>query len=169
MLFSRLLLPFAIVVSRQQIWRLVSGSLKHRKLIKHPALHILSPPMKPCSLLDAPAGSLVSVRFYRRQNKSYVWLPDEGEEVSADSDWEQEEEIDGTIQEKQIPASPQRTPFDHRDYDIEHYLRVLVTSYAARLRKAFAAEDFEQLFRVDGQSGLFDQPVEDIHPRWIGR
>ncbi|HZU04108.1 MAG TPA: DNA polymerase domain-containing protein [Ktedonobacteraceae bacterium] len=109
------------------------------------------------------------VRFYRRQNKSYVWLPDEGEEVSADSDWEQEEEIDGTIQEKQIPASPQRTPFDHRDYDIEHYLRVLVTSYAARLRKAFAAEDFEQLFRVDGQSGLFDQPVEDIHPRWIGR
>jgi hypothetical protein len=46
---------------------------------------------------------------------------------------------------------------------------VLVTSYAARLRKAFAAEDFEQLFRVDGQSGLFDSPIEDIHPRRIGR
>jgi hypothetical protein len=109
------------------------------------------------------------VRFYRSQNKSYVWLPDEGEEVSADSDWEQEEEIDDNIQEKQIPSLHHKTPSDRRDYDIEHYLRVLVTSYAARLRKAFAAEDFEQLFRVDGQSGLFDSPIEDIHPRRIER
>jgi DNA polymerase, archaea type len=109
------------------------------------------------------------VRFYRSQNKNYVWLPDEGEDVSADSDWEQEEEINGNIQEKQIPSLYHQTPSDRRDYDIEHYLRVLVTSYAARLRKAFAAEDFEQLFRVDGQSGLFDSPIENIHPRRIGR
>jgi len=44
---------------------------------------------------------------------------------------------------------------------------VLVTSYAARLRKAFLADDFEQLFRLDGQSGLFDRPIEHIQPRWI--
>jgi len=56
---------------------------------------------------------------------------------------------------------------NRRDYDVEHYLQVLVTSYAGRLRKAFAADDFEQLFRLDGQEGLFDRPVEDIEPRWI--
>lgn len=54
-----------------------------------------------------------------------------------------------------------------RDYDVEHYLRVLVTSYASRLRKAYATEDFEQLFRVDEQLGLFDRPVEQIQPLWI--
>lgn len=65
-------------------------------------------------------------------------------------------------------AAP-RTPAlaDRRDYEVEHYLRVLVTSYAARLRKAFEPDDFEQLFRSDGQAGLFDRPVETIQPRWI--
>ena len=56
---------------------------------------------------------------------------------------------------------------NRRDYDVEHYLQVLVTSYAARLRKAFSGDDFEQLFRLDGQEGLFDRSVEDIEPRWI--
>jgi DNA polymerase, archaea type len=56
---------------------------------------------------------------------------------------------------------------NRRDYDVEHYLRVLVTSYASRLRKAYAAEDFEQLFRLDEQLGLFDRPVEHIQPIWI--
>jgi len=44
---------------------------------------------------------------------------------------------------------------------------VLVTSYASRLRKAYATEDFEQLFRVVEQLGLFDRPVEHIQPLWI--
>jgi DNA polymerase I len=42
---------------------------------------------------------------------------------------------------------------------IEHYLQVLVTSYAGRLRKAFAPEDFDQMFRLDEQLGLFDRPI----------
>ncbi len=50
---------------------------------------------------------------------------------------------------------------------MEHYLRVLVTSYASRLRKAYSTEDFGQLFRIDEQLGLFDQPIEHIHPLWI--
>jgi DNA polymerase elongation subunit (family B) len=85
------------------------------------------------------------VRFYRTRGGGYVWLPDETEEVPS-----------------QFEAVTER-----RDYDVEHYLQVLVTSYATRLRKAFAAEDFEQLFRVDGQPGLFDRPVESIEPLWI--
>jgi DNA polymerase I len=83
------------------------------------------------------------VRFYRARGGGYVWLPEEAEENN--------------------PGGPS----DQRDYDVAHYLQVLVTSYAARLRKAFAPEDFAQLFRVDGQSGLFDRPVESIQPIWI--
>jgi len=87
---------------------------------------------------------------------------------------EQEEEIEADTsipeKEKQDAASVvvgRGEIANRRDYDVEHYLQVLVTSYAARLRKAFSGDDFEQLFRLDGQEGLFDRPVEDIQPRWI--
>lgn len=56
---------------------------------------------------------------------------------------------------------------DRRDYDVEHYLHTLITSYAARLRKAFAPADFDQLFRPVAQIGLFDRPVAQIQPLWI--
>jgi DNA polymerase I len=42
-----------------------------------------------------------------------------------------------------------------------------MTSYVSRLRKAFAPEDFDQLFRPDAQLGLFDRPIEAIQPLWI--
>ncbi len=95
------------------------------------------------------------VRFYRARGKNYVWLPEENTEASINQPWEQEVNTDKT------------NTAHSQDYDVEHYLQVLVTSYAARLRKAFLADDFEQLFRLDGQSGLFDRPIEHIQPRWI--
>jgi DNA polymerase I len=127
------------------------------------------------------------VRFYRARGGGYVWLPEETGEAPLSGDWETEAETDPVDQvpkfafpsppTSSMPPGPQspgssapsqhRTVADHRDYDVEHYLQVLVTSYAARLRKAFDSADFEQLFRLDGQPGLFDKPVEDIQPRWI--
>ena len=111
------------------------------------------------------------VRFYRTRNKSYVWLPDEAQEATFRGEWE--EEVAGS--DKDSSLSPQNGQkllstgdvAHRRDYDVDHYLNVLVTSYAGRLRKAFAPQDFEQLFRLYAQVGLFDQPVELIEPRWI--
>lgn len=107
------------------------------------------------------------VRFYRARGKAYVWLPESTEDTTIDQNRAQNDnaQSDG---KQQGQAAPSRRELvgDRRDYDVEHYLNVLVTSYAARLRKAFAPEDFEQLFRVE-QAGLFDQPVESIEPRWI--
>ena len=80
------------------------------------------------------------VRYYRARGGFHVWLPDD--------------EDDG-----ERPLA--------RDYDVAHYLDVLVGSCAARLRKAFAAEDFERLFRLDHQGGLFDRPIAAIEPLWI--
>ncbi len=113
------------------------------------------------------------VRYYRTRNKQYVWLPEETEEASVGNDWEADmREIDGgtpSPEKQDVAALPvsRGDIADRRDYDVEHYLHVLVTSYAGRLRKAFSGDDFEQLFRLDGQEGLFDRPVEDIQPRWI--
>ncbi len=56
----------------------------------------------------------------------------------------------------------------NRDYDVRHYVQVLRESYAERLRKAFDPEDFEQLFRLDRQPGLFDRALEAIRPLRAG-
>ena len=50
---------------------------------------------------------------------------------------------------------------------MDHYVHVLVSGYASRLRKAFAPEDFERIFRLDEQMGLFDRPIATIEPLWI--
>jgi DNA polymerase elongation subunit (family B) len=61
--------------------------------------------------------------------------------------------------EERAPAGDARP-----EYDAEHYVGVLVTSYASRLRKAFSPEDFERVFRLEGQLGLFDKPIAVIEP-----
>ncbi len=121
------------------------------------------------------------VRFYRVRGGGYVWVPEEADEAPAGATWEAEAEEDEGEEELEAiaPAAPiipqkgnvgpsrRQIVGERRDYDVNHYLQALVTSYAARLRKAFAPDDFEQLFRVNGQPGLFDRPVEAIQPRWI--
>ena len=56
---------------------------------------------------------------------------------------------------------------DRRDYDVEHYLRLLLQSYAERLRVAFEPEDFKQIFRLDPQLSLFGKPIHAMQLRWI--
>lgn len=106
------------------------------------------------------------VRYYKARNKSYVWLPEETEETSVEHGRAAEMRSDSAEREATQEPSQKEIVANRRDYDVEHYVQVLVTSYAARLKKAFAPEDFAQLFRLD-QPGLFDQPIEDIQPRWI--
>jgi DNA polymerase elongation subunit (family B) len=92
------------------------------------------------------------VRFYRAVDGTPVWLPDVPEnDTSRAGDPGHDHEADRAMPE----------------YDIAHYLAVLRASYVSRLRKAFAPDDFEQLFRLPGQAGLFDQPIAEIQPLWI--
>jgi DNA polymerase I len=107
------------------------------------------------------------VRFYRVVGGASVWIPDESEDIAFDDGEEAEGKAGGRKLNEPLLPNHAGERKDHRDYDVEHYLRVLVTSYASRLRKAYAAEDFEQLFRVDEQLGLFDRPIEQIQPIWI--
>ncbi len=107
------------------------------------------------------------VRFYRSLNSLSVWVPDESEEIIiGDGQGEGAKEEGRKPNEALLTLNPGDVK-GRRDYDVEHYLRVLVTSYASRLRKAYTTEDFEQLFRIDAQLGLFDRPIEQIQPLWI--
>jgi DNA polymerase elongation subunit (family B) len=91
------------------------------------------------------------VRHYRAADGTPVWLPEPDDEEAAGAPGR-----DDGARAAALPA-----------YDVAHYLAVLQGSYAARLRKAFAPDDFAQLFRPSGQVGLFDRPLDQIEPRWI--
>jgi DNA polymerase elongation subunit (family B) len=48
---------------------------------------------------------------------------------------------------------------DLRDYDVDHYARVLRDTYAARLASAFTPEDYEALLADPEQMSLFMPPI----------
>jgi hypothetical protein len=107
------------------------------------------------------------VRFYRSQHSAFVWIPDEADDVSPLSF--EEELADSSLEEgiQQSSSSVPHVSADRRDYDVEHYLHILLNSYAERLHVAFEPEDFNQLFRITAQTGLFDKPIEQIQLRRI--
>ena len=53
---------------------------------------------------------------------------------------------------------------DRRDYDVNHYARVLRETFAARLERAFTPEDCEAVFADPEQMWLFAPAVEAIRP-----
>lgn len=53
---------------------------------------------------------------------------------------------------------------DPRDYDVEHYLRVLRDSFASRLVRAFRPEDYSVIFGDPDQPSLFSVALDSIRP-----
>jgi DNA polymerase elongation subunit (family B) len=53
---------------------------------------------------------------------------------------------------------------DSRDYDVEHYARVLQSTYAARLVRAFTPADFDAVFADPDQISLFPPSLESVRP-----
>jgi len=51
---------------------------------------------------------------------------------------------------------------DPRDYDVEHYVRVLRENFASRLARAFEPADFAALFADPDQGALFPVAFEDV-------
>jgi DNA polymerase I len=55
------------------------------------------------------------------------------------------------------------TRVNARDYDVDHYVRVLRDAYAARLARAFAPDDFAALFAETDQLSFFTPSLATIH------
>jgi DNA polymerase elongation subunit (family B) len=53
---------------------------------------------------------------------------------------------------------------DPRDYDVEYYGRLLRESFAARLARAFAEDDFATLFADPMQPSLFSDDIAAVRP-----
>ncbi|MEO8295613.1 MAG: ribonuclease H-like domain-containing protein, partial [Gemmatimonadota bacterium] len=61
-------------------------------------------------------------------------------------------------------VSDRDTAHDKRDYDAEHYVRILRENFAARLARAFTPDDFATVFADPGQPSLFPASLEAITP-----
>src|SRR6266702_1282409 len=89
--------------------------------------------MRRCLRLEGSSGAPVNeYAFYRSQQGVPVWLPDEADDASPISDEEEADEVEAS--EQMLLSAPSTAPLtDRRDYDSEHYLRILRASYAERL------------------------------------
>ena len=64
-----------------------------------------------------------------------------------------------------VAASDDETPLpDVRDYDVGYYVRLLRSTYAERLARAFTPEDFGEIFADPEQYSLFGAAIERIRP-----
>lgn len=68
--------------------------------------------------------------------------------------------IGGVVEERDGSGDP--PPPDPRDYDAEHYLRILRETYAARLERAFTPEDFDLVFADPEQPSLWAHSLDDV-------
>jgi len=62
------------------------------------------------------------------------------------------------------PSEADAVTSEHRDYDIDHYVRLLRTTYAERLARAFTPEDFATVFADANQLSLFAPSIQSIRP-----
>lgn len=64
----------------------------------------------------------------------------------------------GVVEERDDGAAPTAS-LDRRDYDVDHYARLLCDTYASRLTRAFRPEDYAAVFADPSQMSLFAPTV----------
>lgn len=69
----------------------------------------------------------------------------------------------GVVGEKD-DGMPMEDGADPRDYDVEHYVRLLGDTFASRLARAFTAEDYRALFADPTQMEMFAPSIAAIRP-----
>jgi DNA polymerase elongation subunit (family B) len=162
--------PFGEAFLRRSIARLLTGdvgavrdayiatldSLRRREL---PAYDVSSS----VRLTKTPAQYL-ETRDMRRE------LPYEAMLASGRTTWSAGDRIrvyrtksgSGGVIEEPEDESMATGRTDNRDYDVEHYARVLRGTFAARLERAFTPADYEVLFADPDQMSLFTPPVSTL-------
>lgn len=70
----------------------------------------------------------------------------------------------GGVVEESDDGAPIDRSADPRDYDVEHYVRLLRDTYASRLARAFTAEDYGAVFADPTQLEMFAPSLATISP-----
>jgi DNA polymerase elongation subunit (family B) len=70
----------------------------------------------------------------------------------------------GGVVEEREDGVPRNDAADPRDYDVDHYVRLLRDTYASRLSRAFTREDYAALIADPAQMQLFVPSIAAIRP-----
>jgi DNA polymerase elongation subunit (family B) len=110
------------------------------------------------------AGERVRVYRATRGRSRLVIEPEDDDDTLAGAD----DADDTATTSPSITATTTTTTTtdatDPRDYDVEHYLRVLRDTYAARFARALTPEDFAAVFADPEQPSLFARSLADARP-----
>ena len=62
------------------------------------------------------------------------------------------------------PDAEEAPPDDPRDYDADHYIRILREQFASRLARALTPDDFAAVFADPDQLSLFVRSLDTARP-----
>jgi hypothetical protein len=158
--------PFGEHFLRRAIRRLLVGDVPAVRDLYLETLDTLRARGFPTHNVSSRVRLTKSPQEYAQTRDERRELPYEAMLASGRSDWEVGERV--RVYRTRIGygrvAPGEDDHADPRDYDVDHYARVLRDTFAARFERAFASEDFAALFADPDQLTLFAPPIETIRP-----
>jgi DNA polymerase elongation subunit (family B) len=159
--------PFGEAFLRRAIARLLAGDVSGVRDIYVGTLDSLRRRSLPAYDVSSRVRLTKSPALYRDSRDTRRELSYEAMLASGRTSWSAGDRIrvyrtksgaGGVIEEPEDEtATAERS--DLRDYDVDHYARVLRETFAARLARAFTPEDYEALLADPDQMSLFLPPI----------
>ena len=159
--------PFGEAFLRRAIARLLAGDVSGVRDIYVGTLDSLRRRALPAYDVSSRVRLTKSPALYRDSRDTRRELSYEAMLASGRTSWSAGDRIrvyrtksgaGGVIEEPEDETAPTESS-DLRDYDVDHYARVLRETYAARLARAFTPEDYEALLADPDQMSLFLPPI----------
>ena len=162
--------PFGEAFLRRAIARLLAGDVSGVRDVYVGTLDSLRRRALPAYDVSSRVRLTKSPALYRDSRDTRRELSYEAMLASGRTSWSAGDRIrvyrtksgaGGVIEEPEDETAPAESS-DLRDYDVDHYARVLRETFAARLARAFTPEDYEALLADPDQMSLFLPPIETM-------
>jgi DNA polymerase elongation subunit (family B) len=154
--------PYGIAFLRRALECLLSGDIPGVRDAFLETLNRLRRRELPVWDLSSAVRLTRTPEQYRAIRETRRELPYEAMLASGRPVWSAGDRVRVYRTEPGTAALVEETSDARRDYDVDHYARVLRDNFAARLERAFSAEDYAALFGDTDQLSLFSPPIEWI-------
>lgn len=161
--------PFGETFLRRAIARLLSGDVVGVRDVYQAAVTALRRREVSTHDVSSRVRLTKSPERYAAVRERRRELPYEAMLASGHRDWSVGDRVqvyrtragEGRVVDAEDDADIRHRP-DPRDYDVDHYVRVLRENFASRLARAFTPEDFDSLFSDPEQPSLFTASFETM-------
>jgi DNA polymerase elongation subunit (family B) len=157
--------PFGQAFLKRALTRLLSGDVAGVREVYLETVHALRTRSLPTHDVASRVRLTKSPERYLASRESRRELSYEALLASGRTTWNVGERVRVYRTTKGRGAvAPEEEREDPRDYDVDHYVRVLHDSYASRMARALAPADYAAVFADAEQLSLFSTALEAIRP-----